>query len=62
MSAESRWQTTLDPDTRRLPTTACGALDAAGTQGPLNRLMGRGEAQVRRDLMEVHGDTVELDV
>jgi hypothetical protein len=24
--------------------------------------MGRGEAQARRDLMELHGDSVEVDV
>jgi topoisomerase-4 subunit B len=26
------------------------------------KLMGKGEAQARRDLMELHGDEVEVDV
>ena len=28
----------------------------------LTKLMGKGEAQARRDLMELHGDEVEVDV
>jgi topoisomerase-4 subunit B len=28
----------------------------------LTRLMGKGEAAARRELMEVHGDAVEVDI
>jgi topoisomerase-4 subunit B len=62
MSAEQLWETTLNPDTRRLLRVACGELDSALTAGALNRLMGKGEAQARRELMELRGDAVEVDV
>ncbi len=62
MSAEQLWETTLNPDTRRLLLVSYGALDLLGTEGSLNKLMGKGEAQARRDLMERHADAVEVDV
>ncbi len=62
MNAEQLWDTTLNPDTRRLLSVAYGALDAEATRGSFTRLMGKGEAQARRDLMELHGDAVEVDV
>ena len=62
MSAEQLWETTLNPDTRRLLQVAYGALDSDATAASLNKLMGKGEAAARRELMEVHGDAVEVDV
>ena len=62
MNAEQLWDTTLNPDTRRLLQVAFGTIDFAGTADSLTKLMGKGEAQARRDLMELHGDTVEVDV
>jgi len=62
MSAEQLWDTTLNPDTRRLLQVSYGALSHAGTVGALTKLMGKGEAAARRELMEIHGDTVEIDV
>ena len=62
MSAEQLWETTLNPDTRRLLPVAYGALDIGATTASLNKLMGKGEAAARRELMEVHGDAVEVDV
>jgi topoisomerase-4 subunit B len=62
MSAEQLWDTTLNPDTRRLLQVAYGVLDAGDTGGSLNKLMGKGEAASRRELMELHGDSVEVDV
>ena len=62
MSAEQLWDTTLNPDTRRLLPVAWGALDFAQTEGSFNKLMGKGEAAARRELMELHGDAVEIDV
>src|SRR5205085_2480266 len=56
MNAEQLWDTTLNPDTRRLLQVAFGALDFAGTTDSLTKLMGKGEAQARRELMELHGD------
>lgn len=62
MNAEQLWDTTLNPDTRRLLQVAFGALDFAATTESLTKLMGKGEAQARRELMELRGDDVEVDV
>jgi topoisomerase-4 subunit B len=62
MSAEQLWETTLNPDTRRLLPVYLGKFDFAGTESLITKLMGKGEAAARRELMELHGDTVEIDV
>ena len=62
MSAEQLWETTLNPETRRLLPMAWGALSFDDTVGRFTKLMGKGEAAARRELMELHGDTVDLDV
>ncbi len=62
MNAEQLWETTLNPDTRRLLPAALGQLDFAATTEWLSKLMGKGEAAARRELMELHGDAVEVDV
>ncbi|PPE66171.1 DNA topoisomerase IV subunit B [Caldimonas caldifontis] len=62
MSAEQLWETTLNPDTRRLLRVAYGDLGFADTERSMNKLMGKGEAQARRDLMELHGDAVDIDI
>ena len=62
MNAEQLWDTTLNPDTRRLLPVAFGALGFDATVLSLTKLMGKGEAQARRDLMELHGDSVDVDV
>jgi topoisomerase-4 subunit B len=62
MNAEQLWETTLNPDTRRLLQVTFGAQGFTATVEALTKLMGRGEAQARRDLMELHGDDVEIDV
>jgi topoisomerase-4 subunit B len=62
MNAEQLWDTTLNPDTRRLLPVHLGALDMVQTAELMNKLMGKGEAGARRELMELHGDSVEIDV
>jgi topoisomerase-4 subunit B len=62
MSAEQLWDTTLNPDTRRLLPIELGPLDNAETENLMMQLMGKGEAAARRDLMELHGDSIEIDV
>jgi topoisomerase-4 subunit B len=62
MNAEQLWDTTLNPDTRRLMPVMLGAIDFCQTEALITKLMGKGEAAARRELMELHGDSVELDV
>ena len=62
MNAEQLWETTLNPDTRRLMPVRLGPLGEAATAEHMNRLMGKGEAAARRERMERHGDAVEVDV
>jgi topoisomerase IV subunit B len=62
MNAEQLWDTTLNPDTRRLLPVRLGAIDFGQTESLITKLMGKGEAAARRELMELHGDSVEVDV
>ena len=62
MNAEQLWDTTLNPDTRRLLAVQLGALNYADTESEMHKLMGKGEAAARRELMERHGHAVEIDV
>jgi len=62
MNAEQLWETTLNPDTRRLLPVQLGNLDFAQTESLITQLMGKGEAAARRELMELHGDSVEIDI
>jgi topoisomerase-4 subunit B len=62
MSAEQLWETTLNPDTRRLLPVQLGAMDFGQTEAEITKLMGKGEAAARRELMELHGDAIEIDV
>jgi len=62
MNAEQLWDTTLNPDTRRLMPVLLGDIDFTQTEALITKLMGKGEAAARRELMELHGDTVEIDI
>ena len=62
MNAEQLWETTLNPDTRRLLPVQLGSIDFTQTEALITKLMGKGEAAARRELMELHGDSVEVDV
>src|SRR5690606_12948161 len=52
MSAEQLWETTMNPDTRRLLPVRLGGVDAAGTAARFTMLMGKGEASARRSWLE----------
>jgi topoisomerase IV subunit B len=62
MNAEQLWETTLNPETRRLLPVSWGEIGFEQTAGAFTKLMGKGEAASRRELMELHGDDVEVDV
>jgi len=62
MNAEQLWETTMNPNTRRLHPVALGALDFAATVARMTMLMGKGEASARRAWLEEHGNEVEADV
>jgi topoisomerase-4 subunit B len=62
MNAEQLWDTTMNPDTRRLQPVALGDLDFDATVARMTMLMGKGEAGARRAWLEEHGNEVEADV
>ncbi len=62
MSAEQLWETTMNPDTRRLSQVTLGALDLPATTSRMNMLMGKGESAARKSWLEEHGNEVEADV
>ncbi|CAB3785499.1 DNA topoisomerase IV subunit B [Pararobbsia alpina] len=62
MNAEQLWDTTMNPDTRRLMPVALGELDYLATVGTMNMLMGKGEAAARRGWIEDKGNEVEADI
>ncbi|MFM0694027.1 DNA topoisomerase IV subunit B [Paraburkholderia graminis] len=62
MSAEQLWDTTMNPDTRRLTPVALGELDYDATVARMTMLMGKGEAASRRNWLEEKGNEVEADI
>ena len=62
MNAAQLWDTTLNPDTRRLLPVTLGDVDFAQTEALITKLMGKGEAAARRELMELHGDSIDVDI
>ena len=62
MSADQLWETTMNPDTRRLLMVRLGDVDFAGTMQRFTMLMGKGEAAARRAWLEEHGNEAEVDI
>jgi len=62
MTAQQLWETTMNPDTRRLLPVSLGTLDQRATADMMTMLMGRAEAPARRAWLEMHGNEVEADV
>ncbi|RQS07565.1 DNA topoisomerase IV subunit B [Burkholderia sp. Bp9002] len=62
MSAEQLWDTTMNPDTRRLMPVRLGDLDYETTVARMTMLMGKGEAAARRGWLEEKGNEVEADI
>lgn len=62
MNAEQLWETTMNPDTRRLLPVALGEFDQIASESRFTMLMGKGEAAARRNWLEEHGNEVEADI
>ncbi len=62
MNAEQLWETTMNPDTRRLLPVSLGEFDLDTSESRFNMLMGKGEAAARRTWIEEHGNEAEADI
>ncbi len=62
MNAEQLWETTMNPDTRRLLPITLGGFDQATSESRFTMLMGKGEAAARRAWIEEHGNEAEADI
>ena len=62
MNAEQLWETTMNPDTRRLLPVSLGDFDLSASESRFNMLMGKGEAAARRAWLEEHGNEAEADI
>ncbi|MFZ6847205.1 DNA topoisomerase IV subunit B [Undibacterium sp. RuRC25W] len=62
MNAGQLWETTMNPDTRRLLPVSLGEFDQDFSEARFNMLMGKGEAAARRSWIEEHGNAVEADI
>lgn len=62
MSAEQLWDTTMNPDTRRLMAVHCGELGVEATVRMFDMLMGKGESGQRRSWLEEKGNLADVDI
>ncbi|MFZ6817060.1 DNA topoisomerase IV subunit B [Undibacterium sp. Ji22W] len=62
MNANQLWETTMNPDTRRLLPVSLGEFDQEFSEGRFNMLMGKGEASARKAWLEEHGNEAEADI
>jgi topoisomerase-4 subunit B len=62
MSPEQLWETTMNPDTRRLLPVGYGDTDAPATTRMFDMLMGKGESAQRRSWLEEKGNLADVDV
>jgi topoisomerase IV subunit B len=62
MTAPQLWETTLNPDTRRLVSVSLGELSVVDTSKMFDMLMGKTEAAARKAWLEERGNEVEADI
>lgn len=62
MSPEQLWETTMNPDTRRLLKVSYGELGLEQTRTMFTMLMGKGESSQRRQWIEEKGNLAQVDI
>ncbi|MGC1440986.1 MAG: DNA topoisomerase IV subunit B, partial [Burkholderiaceae bacterium] len=62
MTAEQLWDTTLNPNTRRLLPVLIGAQGEPETKARFTMLMGKGEAAARRSWLEERSNDASVDI
>jgi topoisomerase-4 subunit B len=62
MSPEQLWETTLNPDTRRMLPVRVGDGELAQNREIFNMMMARENASQRREWMETYGNLVDADI
>ena len=62
MSPVQLWETTMNPDTRRMLPVGYGALAPSETTAMFDMLMGKGESGARRTWLEDKGNLAEVDI
>ncbi|MFO1398801.1 MAG: DNA topoisomerase IV subunit B [Burkholderiales bacterium] len=62
MNPEQLWETTMNPETRRVFPVRVSRDEAAEAHRIFAKLMGKTEAAARREWMEQSGNTVEVDI
>jgi topoisomerase-4 subunit B len=62
MNPEQLWETTMNPDTRRVVPVHIAPGEAEAAMQVFAKLMGKTEAASRREWMEQNGNEVEVDV
>ena len=62
MSPEQLWETTLNPDTRRMLPVQVEDVSLEADRSVFNMMMGRENAPQRREWMETYGNLVDADI
>lgn len=62
MNPEQLWETTMNPETRRVLPVKVERQEVAEAMQIFAKLMGKGEASSRREWMEQYGNDVEVDI
>jgi topoisomerase IV subunit B len=62
MNPEQLWETTMNPETRRVLPVRVAPEQAAAAMQVFTKLMGKTEAASRRAWMEQHGNAVDVDI
>jgi topoisomerase-4 subunit B len=62
MNAEQLWETTMNPETRRVVAVRVARDEEQSAQRVFAKLMGKAEAASRREWMEEFGNRVEVDI